>query len=163
MSDETVRLPSPFKEVVQKLDPLNQGIVKVAYMDEKDYQLQNNIKGLRKYLGIGENASLCDAYVKLSQGQKSVLIEDKDTEGERALRVAYAQLESTVKLLSAKGEKVDYAVITNIRVDPRLYNCEYVKGGFPPLKQIKRKDSSRHRVLNMEVNGLEIPLYVYKE
>lgn len=162
MSDDTIRLPSPFKDVAQRLDPLKQGVIRDAYMDEKTYQMHNGIKGLRKYLGIDESSSVCDAFLRISQGQKTALIEDKNMQGDRALRAAYEQLQTTVGLLSKIGQKVDYAIITNIKIDTRIYSCEYIKGGFPPMKQIKRRDSSRNKVLSLDYNGSHIPLYVYK-
>ncbi len=95
MSEET-KFPSPFKNIAKALDSIQGGNIQVAYLDEKDKRysrcIGGKVKGLRSFLGVDANASLADCFLILSNGQKGVLIEDKDGSGERAYETARRQL-----------------------------------------------------------------------
>ncbi len=159
-----IKLPSPFKNIILTIDSIKQCGIKEVYMDEVEFQNiveMGSVGRLRAHLNIGLVDSVCDCFAKLSDN-RGILIESKNTHGERHLETAIRQLQITLDLLGKKGEKVDYAVIADLKLDQNIYSYEFNKARPFQLKQIKYKLSNKNKFLGLRAKNSEVPVFAYK-
>ena len=145
---DTIKLPKPFGKIIQAMYINEAHSISEAYVDEREHlQLNNGVMGLRSYLGVDDNQTLCDCYcviTKSNNKKEGVLIEDKNSKHQRNPLDAKRQLEATHQLLKNKNKEVTFAVMSNLNL-------------IKPL--LARMGRFKLKVVTNSVNGREIHLY----
>ena len=159
----TIKLPDEFNNVISRLNSLGDYNVVEAYFDKKDHQINNGTKDLRSYLGLDPSHVLCDGFCKINfsgMGLKNVLLEDKDTSGERGVFKAHKQLFETAKALRDKyGIKQDYAIITQLKLSPSFEALPYSN---TQLKYIRSTIGRKVKSFNIEYSNNIFPILIGK-
>lgn len=159
----TIKLPDEFTNVISRLNSLRDYNVIEAYFDKKDHQINNGCKDLRGYLGLDESHTLCDGFCKINfsgMGSKNVLLEGKDTSGERGVFKAHRQLSETTKVLFEKYKiKPDYAIITELKLSGSFEALPYAN---TQLKYIRSTIGRKVKSFNIEHANIIFPILIGK-
>lgn len=113
-----IKLPKPFGKMIQTMYSNEDYIISEAYLDELEFaQHINGVKGLRSYLGVDGNQTLCDCFcviVKDNDTKEGIIIEDKNSRHQKNPFDAKRQLEITHELLNKKKKEVMYAIMSRL-------------------------------------------------
>ena len=156
-----IELPRLFRKIIAFAYNLIGFEIIEAYVDEQEHKIskRKGLKGLRAFLGVTGNESICDCFckVRLLDGGKivNIILENKTKRSKKSLKEAKKQLEITNNLLKKKkGIKIDFAVVCRLKMEPPYKSRQDNKY---PFKRIYVSIANK----NVYLEGTSIPLLSY--
>ncbi len=157
---DKIKLPKKFRSIIHNTFCIRGYQVMDAYVDENEFNINdgNGLKGLREFLGINNNESICDLLCDIKvkgESVKKYIFEDKKSHHQKSCTDAKKPLECTQKLLKEKHQiEPDYAVMGRVGIEPPFK--AKTQQGFP-FKAVYIGMNGK----NVNLEGTQIPLLSY--
>ncbi len=160
MGKSKIKLCKPIGQILKKLYPLGYDILE-AYIDERERndfysKHHHEVGGLRKYLGLDDAKSVCDAYcvIQTDSGKTEHVLIEHTSKRKKRLRLMMKQIERTYVPLSKKRELKNVKVIVSGAKYGGLIKLKNY--GTLPMKVAHVGDKPAY----LEVNDINIPIMV---